>query len=175
SIRARAPTGPAVDSPDYANWNRFPVGTTVRRRSVTGGGDSTVTSVDTLTLTAKKDDVLTVSRQNTTDRTGDSYKVANPPVPTNYYRQFSLPQGMTAEDFVKPSRNAKAVGTEDVTVLGKTYKATVYTWSNPTEGGRTDVKAWLSDEFPGRVIRQEMTAPGSQGKMVEEVIELKIP
>jgi hypothetical protein len=167
---------PLFDSPDYANWKRFPVGTMVKRKSVTTkenteGGSS---SVETLTLKEVNDKEVVVERQNTSERVNGE-RTANPPELRRFPRQFRIPAGMTAEDFSKPSRNAKKAGEEDLTVLGKSYKTTCYTWTDQNEAGKMPIKVWLSDEMPGRIVKQLIVIPDIQNKTVEEVIELRKP
>src|SRR5262245_12094479 len=170
-------TGPMFDDLDYANWKRFPVNTTVQRKSVISSeaNTSTVTSVETLALRKVTDSDIEVSRQNTTERNDGSYRAVNPAEVRRYPRQFAIPTGMTAEDFRKPSRSAKQVGEETVTVLGKDYKSTVYAWTDHTEVGPLEVRVWLSDDMPGRIVKQVMKQPTLKNTTIDEVIEVKIP
>ncbi len=172
-----APAGPMFDTLEYANWKRFPVGTTVKRKSVTSTERSTnkVTSVNTYTLRTVGADVIEVTRQNTTDRGDGTAPAVNPGETNRFNRQFAIPNGMTADDFNKPSRKAKVTGEEDVTVLGKKYKATVYSWSDSTEAGPLEVKLWLSEEMPGRIVKQVMKQSTLANTTNEEVVEVTIP
>jgi hypothetical protein len=169
--------GPTFDSLEYANWKRFPVGTMVRRKAVTSaeGAAGTTTTVETLTLQRVTDSEVVVERQNTTERSDGSYRAVNPPELRKFPRRFAIPNGMTADDFTKPARSAKPAGEETLTVLGKPYKTTLYTWQDSTEAGPMAVKLWLSDELPGRVAKQTMTVEKLKSTTVEEVIELKAP
>jgi hypothetical protein len=165
------------DNADYANWSRFPVGTVVRRKAVTSSetGTGTTTSVETFTLKSLTDAEAVVERQNTTERSDGSYRAENPPEPRTYPRQFALPPGMTAADFARPALAAEPAGEETITVLGKAYKASVFTWTDGTESGPMHVKVWLSDEVPGRILRQTMTLPKLKNKTEDEVIEIRRP
>ena len=171
------PTGPMFDDLDYANWKQFPVGTTVKRKSAitTEVSTSVVTSFETLGLRKVSDREVEVSRQNTTERNDGSYRAVNPTEERRYPRQFAIPKGMTVEDFGKPSRSAKLAGEETLTVLGKEYKTTVYTWTDSTEAGPLEVRVWMSDSMPGRIVRQEMKQPTLKNTTIEEVIEIQIP
>ena len=82
---------------------------------------------------------------------------------------------MSAEDFSKPARAAKQSGEEAVTVLGKTYRTTVYTWADNTEAGKMEVRLWLSEDMPGRIVKQVMTVAALKNTTVEEVIEVRVP
>lgn len=162
---------------DYANWSRFPVGTQVKRKSVTSSPKATAstTSVETLTLKEVTDGAVVVVRQNTTQRSDGSYHVVNPPEERKYPRSFAIPSGMTAEDFSKPSRGARKDGEETGTVAGTSYRAVVYTWEDQTESGKMSVRVWLSDDIPGRIVKQEMKVPALENTTSDEVIEVKKP
>ncbi|MBP3956805.1 hypothetical protein J8F10_16145 [Gemmata sp. G18] len=172
-----APSGPMFDTLEYANWKRFPVGTTVKRKLVTSTERSTnkVTSVNTYTLRTLGSDGIEVTRQNTTDRGDGTPPTVNSGETNRFARQFAIPNGMTADDFNKPSRKAKVAGEEDVTVLGKKYKTTIYSWSDSTEAGPLEVKLWLSEEMPGRIVKQVMKQSTLANTTSEEVVEVTIP
>jgi hypothetical protein len=163
---------PLIDDAEFANWKRFPVGTQVKRKSVASSDRSTntTTSVETFTLKELTDNELVVERQNTTERNDGSYKAAHPSQLRRIARQFSLPPGMSADDFAKPSRIAKLVGEEDVVVLDKTYKAKVYTWEESSEAGKMQVKVWMTDDLPSRIARQVIRIEALGNQTVEEVI-----
>ncbi|HJZ55799.1 MAG TPA: hypothetical protein VKE74_12600, partial [Gemmataceae bacterium] len=169
--------GPMFESLEYANWKRFPVGTMVRRKAVTAaeGAAGTTTSVETFTLQQVSDTEVVVERQNTTERSDGSYRAVNPPELRKFLRRFAIPSGMTADDFAKPARGAKPAGEETLTVLGKPYPTKGFTWTDSTEVGPMTIRVWLSDEVPGRLVRQVMTVPKVNTTTVEEVVELKIP
>lgn len=171
------PAGPMFDTLEYANWKKFPVGTTVKRRASTCGKDGkvAVVSVETFTLKALTADEVEVVRQNTTERTDGSYKSVNPEGTLRFKRQFAIPNGMTAADFNKPSRKAKSGADEELIVLGKKYAAATFTWADATEAGPLEIKVWLSDEVPGRVLKQVMTQNALGNTTTDEVIELKVP
>jgi hypothetical protein len=171
------PAGPMFATLEFANWKKFPVGTVIKRKSVAAaeGSTATVTSVITFTLLKAGDEEVQISSQNTTERSDGSLKTVNPSVTIPYKRQFALPAGMTPEDFSKPARKAKKEGEEELTVLGKSYKAAVYTWTDQTEAGPLQVKVWLSEELPGRIAKQVMTNAALKTTTTEEVIEIKAP
>lgn len=168
---------PRCDSPQYASWQRVPVGTVVRRQSVTSSetGTASTTSIETFTLKEVTEHEAVVERQNTTERSDGSYRVENPPQLLRYPRQFPLPPGMSPEDFSKPSPTAKKVGQETVTVQGKQYQTTVYAWSDATESGTMDIRVWLSEEMPGRIVKQVMSVPRLKNTTVDKVIDLSMP
>lgn len=160
---------------DYANWKQFKVGTLVRRKSTTTTihGPQIVTSVNTFQLTGVSEHSIEVTRQNTTDR-GDGTPIkVNPGTSFKYAKQFPIPAGMSAEDFAKPSLKAKKTGEEEIVILGKKYKTTVYQWVDATEAGPMDVTAWICDELPGRIAKQTMKQPQTN-TTIEEISEIVI-
>jgi hypothetical protein len=167
-----APTGPSVENVDYANWVQFKVGTTVKVKSVTARGKAETISIETYVLVEVNEKELVVTRQNTTERNDGSYKAVNLPEQRRYNKSFALPDGMTAEDFQKPALKAKLVREEVVTAAGKSYPAKVYEWKDSTEGGAMNVTVWLSNELPGRVVKQVMTVAALETTTTDEVIEV---
>lgn len=169
------PFGPQVLNRDFANWSRFPVGTTVKTKSVTLKGTLHVTSIETLRLVEKSDYELVVERQNTTERNDGSHGAINPPERRTYRKSFSLPAGMNEDDFAKPALKAKSAGNETIEILGKKYDAEVFTWTDQTESGPLEIKIWRSDEMPGRLLKQSITLVKGDKTTNESVIELMIP
>ena len=174
-VVAAGSSGEVFQGLEYANWKQFKVGTIVKRRSLTTtvNGPGRVISINTFELANIADNVIEVSRQNTTDR-GEGFPVkVNPGSTFKYYRQFPIPNGMTADNFNKPSLKAKKTGEEELTVLGKKYKSTIYKWTDSTEAGPMEVTVWLSEEMPGRIVKQTMVQPQTN-TTVEEVIEITL-
>ena len=173
------PTAPPVlfHDLDYANWRRFPVGTQVKRKSVTSAKKAagSTTSVETFILKEVTDREVVVVRQNTTTRSDGSYHAVNPPDQRKHPRSFAIPPGMSAEDFSKPSRAAKKAGEEVLMAAGAAYKATVYAWADQTESGTMNIRVWLSDDMPGRIVKQEMTVAALGNTTIDEVIDVRIP
>ena len=170
-----APSGPTIAHPDYANWSRFPIGTTVIHRSVTERGQAQTISTETFRLSELNDGELVVERQNTTERNDGSYRAVNPPEPRRYKKAFSLPAGMTEDDFKKPSLNAKRTGEDTIDVLGTKYKTHVYQWKEHSEVGDMNVTVWYSDEMPGRLVKQQIVIPSTETTTTDTLIEVTIP
>lgn len=169
------PPGPAILNRDFANWSRFPIGTTVKIKSITERGPLHVTSIDTLKLVEKSEDEIVVERQNTTERNDGSLGAVNPPERRTYRKSFNLPPGMSEADFAKPSLIAKSVGKETVEILGKKYDADVFSWADQTEAGPLDIRLWWSDEMPGRLLKQTMKLVKGDKTTNHSVIELTVP
>jgi hypothetical protein len=160
--------GPAVVHPEYANWNRFPVGTQVTRYRVVSNELGKVQVTTVLTLSEKSDQHVDVVSQVNVLRTGEPLQ-ENPSETTRFAASFALPKGLTEEYFQLPSNKAKKTGEESMEVLGKTVTAELFEWSESNETGPMTVKLWRSNEVPGRIVRQEMLIESSQTKTIEEL------
>jgi hypothetical protein len=175
-------TPPAADLPlvsdlNYANWKKYPVGTTVRRKKVstsTKEPGKTLIETSTLTLAEATDAKVVVETQITVEKSGYA-TVTNPPMKLQYLAAFRVPPGLTAEAMQAPDLKAKVTGEETVQVLGKEYKAKVYEWMGSTESGPMPIKLWLSDDMPGRQVKSEFKMEKGTSTAVEEVIEVKLP
>jgi len=167
------PSGPPVEHPDYAAWKRFKPGTVVTRQAVVTRKDTAIEVIitETFRLVALSAQGVTVERQKTVERVGEEAGVTVSPAETRTSpAAFSLPAGLSEDGFRKPSLEAKRVGEETLTVLGKTYKCDVFGFTNPTDGaGPMGVKVWWSDDMPGRVVQQSMLIAGS-GTQTREIV-----
>jgi hypothetical protein len=163
---------PTFENLDYANWKTFKVGTTITRRTETRIGANATISVDTYKLLDVNDRELVVERQNTTERTDGSYKKVNLPEKRTYAKSFKIPRGMKAEDFERPNPTAKEAGEETLTVCGKAITAKVYKWTDRVESGPMAVTVWVSDEVPGRIVKQEMKVAAIKSETVEIITEM---
>ena len=165
---------PEVAHPEYAHWSQFPIGsTTVRKKEVTSENGKVVVTTS-IKLIAKDEKQVVVESQITVER-GSDPKVVNPPFTAEYPATFRLPKSMTIDQFQLPSLKAKLVGEEELTVLGKQYKAQKYSWQESNEAGPMDLVVWRVDGIPGRTAREESVTGSLQNKSLEEVIEIVIP
>lgn len=172
------PVGPAVEHPDYAAWKKFKPGTVVKRRSEVTRTDNAnkVIATETLTLLELTDLQAVIERQNTVERVGEDARIdVGPAERRTVPATFTLPTGITAEEFAKPSLDAKEAGEEKVATAGQEYKCRVYKFSNGTEAGPMATTVWWSDDMPGRLVKQTMTVTGVGNNTVETVIEVKRP
>ena len=172
SEKGSGDAGPAVVHPEYANWNRFPVGTQVTRFRVVSNETGEVKVTTVLTLSEKSEYHVEVVSQVNVIRTGEQLQ-ENPPETTRFPASFALPKGLTEEYFQLPSMKAKKTGEESMDVHGKTVKAELFEWTESNETGPMTVKLWRSDQVPGRIVRQEMLIEASQTKTIEELTSVK--
>ncbi|MCU0707185.1 MAG: hypothetical protein MUF23_02730 [Pirellula sp.] len=167
-------TAVMLDHPEYANWSRFPVGTSItRKRTVTNEfGEVKVTT--RMWLESKSEKEVEVGSQINVARPNEPLE-ENPDSFTKYPAQFQLPEGMDPNFFLLPTANAKKAGEEVVVVDGREVTAEVYEWEDRNETGPMDVKLWRSIDVPGRIVRQEMITRSSQTKTIENVEAFKTP
>ncbi|MEQ1825865.1 MAG: hypothetical protein ABL921_07950 [Pirellula sp.] len=162
---------PLVPRVEYVNWSQFPIGTSVILVRETKSDVDQVIVTTTTHLAEKSEAKVVIETQITVDRNGNLLK--NPPMQLEFPASFRLPHKMEAEKFSLPAPNAKATGEETVKVEGKDYKATVYTWTGSSEAGPTTNTIWLSDDIPGRVIKQDMAC--SAFKSQENLTKVEVP
>lgn len=162
-----------VEDLTYKQWGRFPVGTTLTRTMTT---DSLMSEGKTVTtfvvkLTEKTDDYLVVETQATTEY-HDGRVEKNPPATARSPRLTPLPEGVKKEEWGKPK--GKLVE-EEVTVLGKVYKARKSESKGSTDAGELRQTVWTSDDMPGGLVRSVSTVPKVDETTSIEVTALDIP
>jgi hypothetical protein len=165
--------GPTATHPEYANWSRFKVGTQVKRKETLTSDQGDVVTLRSYKLVERTDDQIVLELQFHVTR-NDGLVINNPPSKNVIKKQFQVPAGMTIEQFAKPDLNAKEVGEGKNIVLGATYNTKVFAWKNGTETGDMHIKAWFSDEIPGRIVRQEIKLPGKSGTAIDEVTDVTV-
>lgn len=160
---------PQVAHPEFANWNKFPVGTFVVRKKEVTNDFGTVRVTSTLRLLEKTGDKVVVESQVTVAHVGRPI-VENPPQQVAYPATFPLPKGMRAEQFALPALKAQDSGEEVISACGRDFTARLFVWEERNESGPMTVKHWRSDQVPGRMLRQEIR--GHMHDSVEEVVEI---
>jgi hypothetical protein len=145
---------PLHDNPDYANWQRFKVGTKVVRKKISKNPSDQVTETQILKLLEVNADKVVLETQITVERPNYPKK-ENTPFKIEYPAKFRLPANLKLEQFTMPSIKAKEIAEESIKVLGKEYKAKLFTWEDNTEAGPMAHKYWESMDFPGRMLKHE--------------------
>ncbi len=169
--------GEVLDNLDYQSWKPFKPGTTVVRKKESKNENGWVKETTTLTLKQVTDDKVFIESQITVERPNEPAKV-NPPFEITHSARFTVPKNMKKEQFNKPSLRAVEVGEESVKVAGKTYKARLFTWEDQTEAGPMPQKIWLSQEVPGRFLKQASAVTKNKTQRIEtneELVEIKLP
>jgi len=144
---------PLVDHPEYLNWSKFPIGTTIKRRNEIVNDNGVVVVLTTLKLIELSDKIAIVESQTTVEREGRIDE--KPPQTFDYYAKFRLMEGLTIERYSLPAPNAKKTGSEEIDVAGVKMMTDVYECEGMLESGKIGIKLWRSDDFPGRVVRTE--------------------
>jgi hypothetical protein len=167
---------PLHDNPDYANWQRFKVGTKVVRKKISKNPSDQVTETQILKLLEVNADKVVLETQITVERPNYPKK-ENTPFKIEHAAKFRLPANLKLEQFTKPSIKAKEIAEESIKVLGKEYKAKLFTWEDNTESGPMPHKYWESMEFPGRMLKHEAVVKkdNAETSTTEEVIEVVTP
>jgi len=178
---------PAVDAPalaasaelvedlTYKQWQSFPKGTTVVRRTTTHSGKVSRQTVShtTLKLLDKTDDVIVIEEQTHTVRsTGE--KVQNEPMTFRYSRKIPLPPNIRKEDWGKP-QGVQQEGEEELEVLGKTYRCRYFKYTSPTEAGEMQTTIWISSEIPGGLVKSYSYIPNADETTTIELTQITIP
>jgi hypothetical protein len=163
-----------LDHPEFANWSRFPVGTSISRiRTVTNEfGEVKVTT--RMWLESKSEKEVEVGSQIHVERPNEPLE-ENPESFTKYPAQFGLPEGMDPDFFLLPTAKARKTGEAIVTVDGREVTSEIFEWEESNETGPMSVKLWRSNDIPGRIVRQEMITLSSQTKTIENVEVFKTP
>jgi hypothetical protein len=165
---------PTAENLNFKNWSQFPVGTTATWVKNTKNEKDWVKETTVRKLVEKSANTVVVEWQVTVERPNYETKV-NSPNRTEIPATFRVPPSMTAQQLQAPSLKAKKAGEETVTILGKTYKAELFTWQDGTESGPMEVKAWYVDDLPGRIARQTMKVGQKDFDSLEEITSISIP
>ena len=172
---ALAASAELVDDLTYKQWQSFPKGTTIVRRTTTRSGKVSRQTVShtTLKLLDKTDDVIVIEEQTHTLRsTGET--VQNEPMTFRYSRKIPLPPNIRKEDWGKP-QGIQQEGEEELEVLGKTYRCRFYKYTSSTEAGEMQTTIWISPEIPGGLARSHSYVPNADETTTIEITHITIP
>jgi hypothetical protein len=169
-----------VNNPDYANWSKFPKGTSVTRvwTSVEPDGRTSVVT-ETLTLVEVAADKVVLEVEYISDVPGAT-KFKTKPKSLEIAKTVPLPAGSKKAEFTTklPGTVAEGKEAEAVKVPGGEFKARWFKTVAERGGKRIEGKSWVSEEVPGRIVKVEETT-SSQGKQlyttVRKVVEIKKP
>lgn len=166
--RSDDPDAKLFDYPEFLNWNRFPIGTTVVLESVITGPQGDTTETYASELVQKTDKELTLKKQVTFVGAGPEEQ--NPPL--EVILRAKVLSKASAEKLDYPRSDAERLGTETIEVLGEPREAVVWQWVDKVEAGPMKVKLWRCDEIPGRLVRQESEVTDQFGKDVKTVMRV---
>lgn len=165
---------PLVDHPEYQNWTKFPIGTTVRRRNEIVNDLGIVVVLTTLKLVEVNEKMAVVESQTTVEREGTIDE--KPPQPFEYYAKFRLMEGLTMQRYSLPSPTAIKTGVEEIEVSGEKYVADIFEWEGNLESGKVGLKQWRCNDFPSRIVKTETNYRDStKSKATEWTISILRP
>lgn len=164
-----------VDDLTYKQWQAFPKGTTVVRRTTTRSGKAPRPTIShtTLRLLDKTDEFLVIEEQTRTERSNGE-TVQNEPMTFRYPRRIPLPPNIRKEDWGKPQGIQKE-GTDDVEVLGKTYRCRFFKYTSSTEAGEMLSTIWVSSDIPGGLVKSHSYVPNADETTTIDLIQITIP
>jgi hypothetical protein len=167
--QAQAPT---VEAPIYKSWARHKVGTTITIRETTDTGGPKIVSSTTSKLVKLLPDRLIIEQVVTTNASGEEQTYD--PVEFDIKRTF--PGNPAPRKKADPKPGAEPTeGEETITILGREYKARWSDTKGNTEAGPSYTRTWISDEFPGMVVKAVTRVPKVNKVTNVEVIEFKTP
>ena len=135
-----------VDNPQYQNWAKYNVGTSVTHEAVSTIGGKEVHITTTNTLVEKLEDKCII----------ESAITMGEGMPTN-----KMKQNVNAK--IDKSK-LNETGEEDVEAAGKTYKCKIVEMTiarqNPNANARVNevkAKLWVNGDVPGGIVKMETT------------------
>ena len=160
ALTALAVAGMAADT---IGWNNFKPGSWVKLKStseMTMAGRKTNMSTEMkMTLVAKTADKATVETETTAMGTTTKSKA-------------DIPLNSTAKG--APAQNPAKMGSETITVAGKSFKCKTAEVQSEANGMKTTTKTWLADEVPGGLVKSESTSTGAMtSKTTMELVDFK--
>jgi hypothetical protein len=147
---------------DNTGWNNFKPGAWVKLKTtsdMTVAGHKTTTSTEMKeTLVAKTADKATVETEMT--MMGNTTK-----------SKADIPLTSKATG---TAQNPAKMGSDTITVAGKTFKCKTFEVQSEANGMKTTTKTWMADEVPGGMVKSESTSTGSMSmKSTMELVDFK--
>ena len=144
---------------DNVGWGNCKPGAWVKLKTTsetTVAGHKTTMSTDTkMTLVSKTADKAVVETETT--MMGNTTK-SKAEIPLN-----STAKGTAAQ-------NAAKMGSETITVAGKTFKCKTAEVQSEANGMKTTTKSWMAEEVPGGLVKSESNSTGSVSSKVTMVL-----
>ncbi len=161
-----------IESPLYKSWALFPVGTTIKTRTLTERGDLRTETATTSRLIEKTTDKVVIESVVVSNATGQS--VENPPQRFEYRRRFPLLPGVKKEDVGTP-KGVIAQGEETVEIAGKRFRSRWYDAQGTTDAGPSITRTWMSEEVPGKLLKAVTRVPKAGKTTTIELVEIRTP
>ncbi len=148
---------------DNNGWSNFKPGSWAKLKTTsetTVAGHKTNMSIETkTTLVSKTADKASVETETT--MMGNTTK-----------SKVDIPLTSTAKG--TPAQNPAKMGTDTITVAGKTFKCKTAEIQTEANGMKTSTKSWMADEVPGAIVKSESVSTGSMStKVTMELVDFK--
>jgi hypothetical protein len=160
-----------VDNPQYLSWAKHKPGTSVVMKMATNMGPQSMNMELTQTLKDLKPEEATIEVKTAMDMGGTKQNMPAQSLPVKAKvtpteaKLGQLPPGFKGD--------IKEVGTESVTLGGKTYECKVAEVTSEGQGMKSHGKIWRSDDVPGQMVKMEMTMEGAQsGTIAMELVSV---
>src|SRR5262249_31604251 len=164
-----------VDNPEFANWKKFPKGTTVTLKITSKMGEMTSETSLTHKLIEVGDDKVVLESSAVIKSMGRETKA--PTRKREVPRKTELPKGAKKGDCTRGTPpGTTEEGTETIKVAGKSLKTKWYKYKIEMGGVKADSKMWSSDEVPGMIVKMDASSSGAvSSTMKVELVEFKKP
>ncbi|MGO9095731.1 MAG: hypothetical protein ACLQGV_10955 [Bryobacteraceae bacterium] len=144
---------------DNSAWGNFKPGSWTKLKTTsdtTVAGHTTSMSIETkMTLVSKTADKAVVETETT--MMGNTTK-AKAEIPLK-------------SDAKGTAQTPPKMGSETITVAGKTFKCKTFEIQSEANGMKTSTKTWIADEVPGAIVKSESTSTGSVSSKVRMELE----
>ena len=156
ALMALAVAGMAADN---SGWSNFKPGSWVKLKTTTetavAGQKTAMASDMKMTLVAKTADKATIETETT--MMGNTTKT-KADIPLN-------PTGKAAA-----AQNTAKMGSETITVAGKTFKCKTAEVQSDANGMKITTKSWIADEVPGGLVKSESVSTGAMSSKTSMVL-----
>ncbi|MBI3722423.1 hypothetical protein HY251_00480 [bacterium] len=146
-----------IDNPQYTNWAKFKVGTSVTTKTSMVSDAMTMDTETTTTLVE-----LTKEKAVVEIKTKTSMEMKN--VPKQPPTENTMKMDVAAKiEKGKDDPNAKKAkeGTDTVDIGGTKYKCKTYESESEAAGSKTVTKSWICDDVPGSTVKMESNSEGA--------------
>lgn len=148
---------------ENTGWNNCKPGSWVKLKTTsdtTVAGHTTSMAIETKqTLVSKTADKAVVETETT--MMGNTTKT-----------KAEIP--LTSNAKAATTQNPAKMGSETITVAGKTLKCKTAEVQSEANGMKTNTKSWMSDNVPGMIVKSVSTSTGSMSsKVTMELVDFK--
>jgi len=164
-----------LDNPEFANWSKFKVGSSITVRTTTTMAGMTSEIVMTTKLVEIGADKHVVETSTHSKIGGMEFKDAG--AYRDVPKTIVLRKGTPKPDpkAAKPEGTYEE-GAETLKIGGVDVKTKWYKYKSDSGGLKIEAKTWMSDDVPGSLVKMEATTSGvAAGTTKVELIEFKKP